>query len=42
MENINYAKLAVTIIDEYESDRMESGKNEIESGMEYVLDKYTS
>ena len=42
MENINYAKLAVTIIDEYESDRMESGRNEIESGMEYVLDKYTS
>ena len=42
MGEINYAKLAVAIINEYESDRMESGRDQIEEGMKYILDKYTS
>lgn len=42
MKNIDYAKLAVVIINEYESDRAESGREEIRKGMKYVLDKYKS
>lgn len=42
MKNIDYAKLAVVIINEYESDRAESGRKEIRKGMKYVLDKYKS
>lgn len=42
MKNINYDKLAVAIINEYESDRAESGRKEIRKGMKYVLDKYKS
>lgn len=42
MKNIDYAKLAVAIINEYESDRAESGRKEIRKGMKYVLDKYKS
>lgn len=37
---INFDKLAVSIIETYESDREESGRSELAKGMEYVLDKY--
>lgn len=40
--NINFDKLAIAIIDEFESDRESSGRNEIVKGMKYVLNKYTS
>lgn len=39
---IDYAKLAIAIINEFESDREESGRWEIEKGMEHLLNKYTS
>lgn len=39
-ENINFEKLAVAIIDSFESDREESGRKEIVRGMKYVLEKY--
>lgn len=39
-KDINYDKLAVAIIDAYDSDRMESGRKELVRGMRYVLDKY--
>lgn len=42
MKNINYDKLAVVIINEYESDREESGRKEIRKGIRYVLEKYES
>lgn len=41
-KNIDYDDLACVIIDEYESDRMESGRKEIVKGMKYVLNKYSS
>lgn len=40
--DINFDKLAIAIIDEFESDRECSGRDEIVKRMEYVLDKYTS
>ena len=40
--NIDYSKLAIIIINEFESDREESGRREIERGMEHLLNKYTS
>lgn len=40
--DINFDKLAIAIIDEFESDREYSGRDEIVKGMEYVLNKYTS
>ena len=40
--DINYEKLAITIVNEFESDRECSGRSEIVKGMEYVLNKYTS
>jgi hypothetical protein len=39
---IDFDKLAVSIIEAYESDREESGRSELAKGMEYVLDKYKS
>lgn len=39
---IDYAKLAIAIINEFESDREESGRREIERGMKYLLNKYTA
>lgn len=42
MKNIDYDKLAVAIINEYELDRAESGREEIKEGMKYVLEKYES
>ena len=40
--DINFDKLAIVIIDEFESDRECSGRDEIVKGMKYVLNKYTS
>lgn len=39
---IDYAKLAIVIINEFESDREESGRREIERGMILLLSKYVS
>ena len=39
---IDYAKLAIAIINEFESDREESGRREIEKGMRLLLSKYVS
>lgn len=39
---IDFDKLAVSIIEAYESDREESGRSELVKGMEYVLGKYKS
>ena len=39
-KDINYDKLAVAIIEAYDSDRMESGRKELVRGMRHVLDKY--
>ena len=39
---IDYAKLAIAIINEFESDREKSGRREIERGMKYLLNKYTA
>lgn len=41
-KEIDYEELAHAIMIEYESDRAESGSREIEKGMKYVLEKYTS
>lgn len=38
--DVDYAKLALAIIDAYESDRIESGASELEKGMRYILQKY--
>lgn len=40
--DIDYDKLAVVIINEWESDREETGRNEIVKGMKYVLNKYNT
>lgn len=37
---IDFDKLAISIIEAYESDREESGRSELAKGMEYVLGKY--
>lgn len=42
MKEINYAKLAIAIIEEFESDREETGRKEIEKGMRYIVNKYTT
>lgn len=39
---IDYEKLATVIINEFESDREESGGREIEKGMKLLLSKYIS
>ena len=39
-KEINQDKLAVAIIDAYDSDRMESGRKELVRGMRYVFEKY--
>lgn len=39
-KDINYDKLAVAIIEAYDSDRMESGRKELVRGMRYVFEKY--
>ena len=40
-KQIDYEKLAIAIINEYETDREEAGRKEIRKGMKYVLDNYT-
>ena len=40
--DINYEKLAIAIVNEWESDRECSGIKDIVKGMWYVLNKYTS
>ena len=40
-KEVDYKKLAIMIIREFESDRMESGEKEVEKGMRYILKKYT-
>ena len=40
-KEVDYKKLAITIIREFETDRMETGEKEIEKGMRYILKKYT-
>lgn len=42
MGGINYDKLAIAIINEWESEREESGRSELVKGMRYVLEKYES
>lgn len=39
-DEINYDKLAIAIINSFESDREESGRREIVKGMNYVVKKY--
>ena len=39
---IDYAKLAIVIINEFESDREKTGRSEIEKGMRLMLSKYVS
>ena len=36
----NFGKLAVTIIDEFDRDKEESGRSEMERSLEFLLDKY--
>ena len=36
-KEFDYKKLAIVIIREFESDRMESGEKEVEKGMRYIL-----
>lgn len=40
IKSIDYDKLAVAIINEWDSDREESGRKELVKGMSYVLSKY--
>ena len=40
ISKIDYDQLACEIIDQYESDRLESGRKELVKGMKYVLSKY--
>lgn len=40
-KEVDYKKLAIMIIREFESDRMESGEKEVGKGMRYILKKYT-
>ena len=41
MKKINdYGKLAVTIIDEFDKDKEESGRSEMERSLSLLLDKY--
>lgn len=41
ISKIDFDQLACEIIDQYESDRQESGRKEIVCGMKHVLEKYT-
>lgn len=41
-KEFDYKKLAITIIREFVTDRMESGEKEVEKGMRYILKKYTN
>ncbi len=40
VKNIDYDKLAIAIITEWDSDREESGRKELVKGMSFILSKY--
>lgn len=40
IKSIDYDKLAIAIINEWDSDREESGGKELVKGMSYILSKY--
>lgn len=40
IKSIDYDKLAIAIINEWDSDREESGRKELVKGMVYILSKY--
>ena len=40
IKSIDYDKLAIAIINEWDSDREESGRKELVKGMSYILSKY--
>ena len=42
ISKIDFEQLACEIIDQYESDRQESGRKELVKGMKYVLEKYNN
>lgn len=41
-EKINFDKLAIAIINEFESEREDSGRKELVSGLRFLLNKYQS
>lgn len=40
INDIDYAKLALTIIKEFDEDKEETGRSEMERSLEFLLDKY--
>lgn len=40
VKNIDYDKLAIAIITEWDSDREESGRKELVKGISFILSKY--
>lgn len=40
IKHYGYGKLAVTIIDEFDKDKEENGRSEMERSLELLLDKY--
>lgn len=42
MKNVNFDKLAIAVINEFESEREESGRKELVKGLKHLLDKYQS
>lgn len=40
IKSIDYDKLAIAIINEWDSDREESGRKELVKGMSFILSKY--
>ena len=40
IKSIDYDKLAIAIINEWDSDREESGRKELVKGISYILSKY--
>ena len=41
-EKINFDKLAIAIINEFESEREDSGRKELVGGLRFLLNKYQS
>lgn len=42
INDIDYAKLALTIIKEFDEDKEETGRSEMERSLELLLDKYNN
>lgn len=40
MENVNFDKLAIVVINEFESEREESGRKELVKGLKQLFDMY--